>query len=329
MRYAIFSDIHGNREAWDRVLEDISEMEAEALVCLGDIVGYGPLPQDVLASVRRHTENIVLGNHDAAACGLLDTAFFHEKAREVLEWTKEQLTDESLAFLRDVPYTIEAENILFVHAEIEKPPRFHYIEETEDAAENFPHNQHFVTFVGHTHYPTIFELNGEGAVEEHPDDDCVLTEGNRYIINVGSVGEPRHPEDIRARYVIYDSDTREVIFRRVEFNPEAYRAHLAATTLEIKPYFLRVIDQQVQELEDGERYALMRDMQIPVASLDYLNAYSQAKESAEPAKPKIVVRRRRNQMSAGVVVLLILGLLAFIGGLGWFLFNAGLIGGGQ
>ena len=327
MRYAIFSDIHGNREAWDRVLEDIETMEVDVFICLGDVVGYGPLPEDVLKSIRRYTENFVLGNHDAAAAGLLDTSFFNEKARDVLEWTKQQLSPDSIEFLRTVPYTIEAENILFVHAEVTSPAKFGYIEEIEDAAENFESGKHFVTFVGHTHLPLLFELNKDGEVSKLPDDDCQLAKGNRYIVNVGSVGEPRHPEDIRARYVVYDSDTKDVFFRRVAFNPETYRAHLAATTLKTKPYFLRIIDHQGAGVEAPERRALMEGMSIPVASLDYLNAYSQAKESTTVKAQKVVRRRRQKKMNPGIMILLVLGLLAFIAGLGWMLFSAGLLGG--
>ncbi|MFT5470741.1 MAG: diadenosine tetraphosphatase ApaH/serine/threonine PP2A family protein phosphatase [Verrucomicrobiales bacterium] len=324
MRYAIFSDIHGNAEAWERVLEDIQLMDADVLVCLGDVVGYGPLPEEVLTDIRNHTDNFVLGNHDAAAAGLLDVSYFNESAREVLEWTKKQLDPESIQFLRNVPLKITSEDILFVHAEISEPSRFNYIEEVEDAQKNFAANDHFVTFVGHTHYPLIFELTNDGSVLEHEDNDYRLSERSRYIVNVGSVGEPRNPDDLRARYLVYDSETREVFFRRVDFDFDVYRKHLAATSLTVMPFFLRVIDQLVEN-ETEERYAMMADMNIPIASLDYLNQFSQEKEEdlnlekKRSGGPRKRVKKRKRGRSFFPKFVFFTLLLALVGGGVWFL----------
>ena len=95
MRYAIFSDVHANQQAWQAVLADAFEQRAGTLVCLGDVVGYGPKPLEVLNAVREVTPNFVLGNHDAAACGRLDPSIFNDRARSVIEWTREQLDDEA------------------------------------------------------------------------------------------------------------------------------------------------------------------------------------------------------------------------------------------
>ena len=152
MRYAIFSDIHGNLEAWNRVLEDIRLLAADVLVCLGDVVGYGPKPDEVLTSSREATYNFVMGNHDAAAVGVIDPSWFNPNARAVIEWTRGQLSEDSNEFLRNVPLTMESENIFFVHAEVEEPGRFGYIVNDPDAAQHFGSTDHFVTFVGHTHH---------------------------------------------------------------------------------------------------------------------------------------------------------------------------------
>ena len=119
MRFAIFSDIHGNLPAWDQVLADIRSLEADVLICLGDVVGYGPKPQEVLDGIRSVTDNFVLGNHDAAAAGLIDPSIFNEHAHSVVLWTREHLSTESLDFLRNVPLQMESDDILFVHAEIQ------------------------------------------------------------------------------------------------------------------------------------------------------------------------------------------------------------------
>lgn len=263
MRYAIVSDIHANLRAWDAVLADIRSRGADAIICLGDVVGYGPQPAEVLAAVRAETSHFVLGNHDAAAAGMMDYSIFNDHARQAIEWTMTELDEEATAFLASVPLAIEAGDILFVHAEIAEPGRFDYIDGPEMAQENFAANKHFVTFVGHTHQPKIFELGEEGTVRELLDETCSLDAANRYIVNVGSVGEPRNPDDLRARYVIYDSETREVDFRRVEFDIAAYRAGLEVTSLALRPYFLQVYEQVVEGKEEAASSgANLVDMQV-------------------------------------------------------------------
>ena len=247
MRYAIFSDIHGNRQAWEAVLADMERLQVQIMVCLGDVVGYGPCPQEVLNAVRAKTDNIVVGNHDAAAAGMMDPSVVNPAAREAIEWTREQLDEESLSFLSEMPMLIRNDDLLFVHAEIEDPGRFGYLETIEDAKRSFNARDHRVAFVGHTHQPTLFAEDEDGVVTKWPDDDCVLDEDTRYIVNVGSVGEPRSYEDIRARYVIYDADRRKLFFRKIEFSAEAYRIELEGSGLEVTPFFLKVFDQQQAE----------------------------------------------------------------------------------
>ncbi len=249
MRYAIVSDLHANIRAWNAVLADLREQGADVVVCLGDVVGYGPNPAEVLEAVRSVTTNFVMGNHDAAAVGMMDYSIFNDHAREAIEWTMTALNPEAKQFLASVPLAIEAGEIFFVHAEISEPGRFGYISDSDIAKENFKANEHLVTFVGHTHLPRIFERDRKGRVTELPDNDIRLEQDKRYIVNVGSVGEPRDPEDLRARYVIYDLESREVIFRRVEFDIVSYRNDLEATTLTLRPYFLRVYEEVVEGRE--------------------------------------------------------------------------------
>ena len=268
MRYAIFSDIHGNLQAWNAIRRDMVDLQADVLVCLGDVVGYGPLPEEVLSAIREVTPNFVLGNHDAAAVGLLDPSLFNEHAESVIKWTSDQLSEDSKEFLLKTPLEIEDDDILFVHAEINQPGLFGYIETAEDAREQLAHAKHSLTFIGHTHHPLVFDLDAGGEIHPLPDSDLQLDSSHRYIVNVGSVGEPRNPDDIRARYVIYDSDTRHVYFRRVAFDPEAYRRDLQATSLDLNPYFLQVVDHQAA-LESGAQRALMIDMQRPAVLPNY------------------------------------------------------------
>lgn len=249
MRYAIVSDIHANIRAWDAVLADLRSQGAEVIVCLGDVVGYGPKPAEVLEAVQAVTNHFVMGNHDAATVGIMDYAIFNDDARQAIEWTMTELSPEAKHFLASVPLAIEAGEIFFVHAEISEPGRFGYIDSVEMAEQNFAGNEHFVSFVGHTHLPKTFERSNDGSVRELLDETGSLDPEKRYIVNVGSVGEPRNPEDLRARYVIYDSETRLLDFRRIEFDIVAYRGDLEATTLALRPYFLRVYEQVIEGRE--------------------------------------------------------------------------------
>jgi predicted phosphodiesterase len=249
MRYAIISDLHANWQAWAAVVEDIRENKADTIICLGDVVGYGPRPEEVLASVRQHTANFVIGNHDAAACGQLDASIFNDHAREVVEWTAQRLSPDSINFLQKVPLTIRTEDILFVHAEVQDPGRFGYIETEEAALMQFMYTRATIVFFGHTHRPLAYCHNAD-SIKCLPDSDFHLAPGHRYLVNVGSAGEPRDPTDIRARYVLYDSSSRAVYFRKVRFDVDAYRADLKAVNLNIQPYFLSIIDHEASQGRD-------------------------------------------------------------------------------
>ena len=242
MRYAIFSDVHANRQAWEAVLEDIIKQEADTLVCLGDVVGYGPRPLEVLAAVRAATANFVLGNHDAAACGRLDPSIFNERARIVIEWTREQLDEDALQFLMQVPLQMDGQDLCFVHAEIVEPGEFGYVEGIAAAEVNLKAMTGSLGFIGHTHLPLAYTMPVRGGpVKQLPPHDFPVERGQRYIINVGSVGEPR-TTDVRASYVIYDDVARTVSYRKVAFDVEAYKADLAGSGLDILPYFVQVVD---------------------------------------------------------------------------------------
>ncbi|MFP6867114.1 MAG: metallophosphoesterase family protein, partial [Roseibacillus sp.] len=242
MRYAIFSDVHANRQAWKAVLADTLQQRADTLVCLGDVVGYGPKPLAVLTAVREVTPNFVLGNHDAAACGRLDSSIFNERARIVIEWTRDQLDEEALQFLEQVPLQMDGSEIQFVHAEVMEPGEFGYVDGIGPADMNLRAMTSPIGFLGHTHLPMAFTMPRKGGrVTQLPPLDFDVERGRRYLVNVGSVGEPR-TTDVRASYVIYDDVERRVYYRKVAFDVEAYKADLAETGLDFRPYFVQVVD---------------------------------------------------------------------------------------
>lgn len=260
MRFAIFSDIHANLQAWEAVLADIQSQGADTLICLGDVVGYGPMPGPVLESVYQHTDNFVLGNHDAVVGGRIDAATFNEHAQYVIKWTAEQLGDEGAAFFAQVPLTLRGEKMLFTHGDAARPGHFDYVVKAEDARPSFLSCKDEVIFFGHTHDPCVFACaNNKGIIDKLPGTDLVLKPGRRYMINPGSVGDPRCASDLRGSYCVYDDTTRRLSFRSVEFDVGAYRADLQASGLEMLPYFLRVIDAGSRRPEEDEELAMVQD----------------------------------------------------------------------
>jgi len=260
MRFAIFSDIHANLQAWEAVLADIQTQGVDTLVCLGDVVGYGPMPGPVLESVYQHTDNFVLGNHDAVVGGRIGAATFNQHARYVIEWTAAQLGEEGAAFFAQVPLTLRGENLFFTHGDAARPGHFDYVVKAEDARSSFQACKDGVIFFGHTHDPCVFACaNNKGIIDKLPGSDVVLSKGRRYMINPGSVGDPRCASDLRGSYCLYDDTTRRVSFRKVEFDTEAYRLDLQASGLEMMPYFLRVIDAGSRRPEEDDELAIVQD----------------------------------------------------------------------
>ena len=244
MRYAIVSDIHGNQQAWKAVLEDIASVGVDETICLGDIVGYGPCPAEVLESVWERAADIVLGNHDAVVGGQLDPEIFTENAKRMINWTMETLDPALHHLLADVPYVLEGDGFTMAHAELTEPDRFAYIDNEQDAAENFTTGDQPILFVGHSHVPKIFVLDEDsGDVGQLPVHDLVAREGQRYIVNVGSVGDPRDGRTL-ASYCLFDSDKQLVSHRSVAFDIEEFRADLESRCVPVKPWFLMCWDKQ-------------------------------------------------------------------------------------
>jgi len=248
MRVALISDIHANLQAWQAVLQDIKQNNIDSIVCLGDIVGYGPRPKQVLEEVTYRTENIILGNHDAVIGNRLNPAEFNENAHEAIDWTRGCLGDDSAKFFGKVPTTLQFDDVLCVHAEAAEPENWNYITNPESALPSFLSTDASLIFMGHTHLPGIFSFDpATQQVTQAPARDTLFNPNQRHLINVGSVGDPRDG-DINACYTILDMESRQVNFRRVPFDYEAFRADQLSTGLKHKSWFLKLIDSQVQEV---------------------------------------------------------------------------------
>lgn len=239
MRYAIFSGIQGNRQAWRVVLEDMREQQVDEPVCLGDVVGCGPSPREVLNGVRAWTEKCIMGDCEAAVAGLLDGATLgagldgegalDPGVRPAILWTRDALDEDALSFLARRPLAIKIGELLFAHAESLQAGRFRSINSVEEALANFSLSNHLVTFVGHGHHAAVFELHEDGTCCELPARDCHLSAGKRFIVNVGSVGEIPRADDFRARYAVYDDRSQELCFRCIPYDAVAYRRDVAAS----------------------------------------------------------------------------------------------------
>lgn len=230
MLYAIVSDLHANAIAWNAVLADLSAMKARKILCLGDIVGYGPDPAEVLASVYRHVDGFVMGNHDAVVAGKMDAGCFNDHARKMVEWSAGRIASRGRAFLARQPLVLEAPGFVCTHGSLEAPAAFNYILTPEEALETFASTDRQLVFVGHTHQPALAVVGGSGVAHLLGAQDFELETGKRYIVNVGSVGDPRD-EDPRASYCLYDDATGVVTFRRVAFDYAALAARVTAAGL--------------------------------------------------------------------------------------------------
>ena len=218
MRTAFISDIHANSEALGVVLADIDTQNVDRVVCLGDVVGYGPEPNECVAKIKDRCVTTVIGNHDYAALGRMDTLGFNEYARAAADWTAKVLNQETIAFLESLPLSKMLDDVLLVHASPKDPERWTYVLSYQEAQRQFEAFNARMCFIGHSHLPVVIELNGEqiNALEFTEDVPLRLHKDRRYLINVGSVGQPRD-RDPRTGYAIYDEETDTVLLRRLEY----------------------------------------------------------------------------------------------------------------
>lgn len=223
MRYAIVSDIHANLQAWNAVLTDIATQKIDRILCLGDIVGYGPNPSEVLSSLYRHVDGFCIGNHDAVICGKLDAGLFNDHAREMIEWTRNQLSEKAVRFLSNLPLNLAGPGFRCTHGDFTDPAAFHYITDTESAAPSWQAAKEQLLFFGHTHVPAFFLIGNSGTTHELDPQAFILEPEKRYLINPGSVGNPRSG-DALATYCTFESESGTVHWRSVPFDLDAFRS---------------------------------------------------------------------------------------------------------
>lgn len=218
MRYAIISDIHANLQALSRTLEEIDRLGVDKVICLGDIVGYGANPNECVETIRERRVDSIMGNHDSVACGKDEPYDFNPIAREAILWTRDVLKRENREFLYDLPQTREFDGFLVVHGAISDPDL--YILSVYDSIPEFSlMGKHGICFFGHTHVRIYYVLK-DGSVSCLFDYELRIDPKAKYLINPGSVGQPRD-RDPRASFLIYDKEKEAVRFVRLDYDIEA------------------------------------------------------------------------------------------------------------
>lgn len=236
MKYFVFSDIHGNLEALNVVLQQIDVFHPDKVICLGDVVGYGPNPNECVQQVYQAAEFTIMGNHDHAVLGLTDIAYFNQYAKFAVLWTRQVLTEENLEILKGYPFQKSVDDILLVHSTPLNPERWDYIFNPLEGKYYLQHLKERVCFIGHSHQPVFFEQDevGDVAFNRQPEFSLPVRDGCKYIVNVGSVGQPRDG-NVKASFCLYDTEKQIIVVKRLQYDFTKTQRKMVAANL---PKFL-------------------------------------------------------------------------------------------
>jgi putative phosphoesterase len=218
MRYGVISDIHGNLEAFETVMRALSREKVDAILCAGDVVGYGADPVACIEKVRSIDPIIVCGNHDAACANQTDIRYFNEAAREAVLWTQTRLGESDITFLKGLDLVYRDEHVTSAHGTLQEPPLFHYMFTAEEAYTTFEMMQTRVCFVGHSHVPGIFLYRKE-KIDYFYEDRMRVSKNEKVIVNAGSIGQPRDG-DPRLCYSVYDAAKGIVELKKLSYDIE-------------------------------------------------------------------------------------------------------------
>ena len=220
MRFCIIADVHGNLEALLAVSEKIKSYgkNIDKIMCLGDIVGYGADPSECIRITSEISDVILAGNHDFAVCELTSIEDFNTYAKKAVLWSRQQLDKKEIDFLKGLPFTHSERDMDFAHSSLHRPESWRYLSGTPDTYIDFQIMEKNLLFVGHTHVPVIFENSGV-QVKRINLPELTLDPEKKYIINPGSVGQPRD-RDPKASFAIFDSGIKSVETIRVEYDIE-------------------------------------------------------------------------------------------------------------
>lgn len=226
MLYGIISDLHSNLEAVRAVVEEGKRLGIQKYICLGDIVGYNANPKEVIDIVRDELQPIAVikGNHDEYVSQETELIGFNPQAAQAVQWTREQLTLDDRQWLYSLPMTKNLWQLktTIVHATLDSPEAWGYIFDKYYAENSFSYQRLPYCFIGHSHVPFAYEQIGgaKGVIQAGRYEQIRLNPNHKYLINVGSVGQPRDGDN-RASFCSFDTDERVVTLHRVEYDIEA------------------------------------------------------------------------------------------------------------
>jgi predicted phosphodiesterase len=216
MRYAILSDIHANWEALETAAQDLKARQIDRIAVLGDTVGYGANPMECFDWAQEHADIYLMGNHEKALFDRDLRLWFNPMAAEAIAWTEKVMKPEAIEEARVLPFTQIENHLMFAHGSPEQPETFPYILNYSDTEPAFKAMTEQVCFIGHTHVPCCFCEGTQSA--EYLKAGIVKVDGKgRFLLNPGSVGQPRD-QDPRLSYGIYDDKNKTFEIVRLEYN---------------------------------------------------------------------------------------------------------------
>jgi len=239
MRYAILSDIHANLPALKRVLKDIRAQHVDKVICLGDVVGYGPDAEATVELVRKEVDVCLMGNHDAAVSGVITGEGFSMTAIRGVKRHRDETSQKSRDWLATLPYLFVEGDMACAHGDFSAPEKFNYIMTPLDALGSWATRKERVLFVGHTHSAAAFALSStRGPVVCDTNSPILLEENCRYLVNVGSVGYPRY--DGFMSWCIYDAKTKLVQLFKFPFDLAGFKRRMLSRGVELPTWVAKI-----------------------------------------------------------------------------------------
>jgi len=229
----IISDIHANLTALEAVLSNVGKFDG--VWCLGDLVGYGPDPDECINRIRQLPNLICLiGNHDAAVLSQIDTDAFNPEARQTITWTQNVISPDNIDFLKSLADKIRIDEVTLAHGS-PRQPVWEYLLDTYSATRSFKYFETNYCFVGHTHLPSIFHMidDKHAITLSIPNPNEKIELSPRAILNAGSVGQPRD-RDTRAAYALYDTDAHTWEYRRTAYDIPSVQKRMEDAGLPIR-----------------------------------------------------------------------------------------------
>jgi len=216
MKFLVISDVHSNYDALKAVMQKANRIGYDSVIFLGDAVGYGADPNECIELLREISNVKIIGNHDKAIIDPREIYFFNPVAKEALLWTRSIIKQENVEWLNKLELYYKFEDIAFTHASLSEPESWRYVFSVIDAMYEFKNTSEWLIFFGHTHIPGVF-VQQEGEIEYWDGTSFLLESKYRFLVNPGSVGQPRDGDE-RASFAVLDTEKRLLNIYRVEYN---------------------------------------------------------------------------------------------------------------